>query len=329
MPAVAVALWGSSARAEDEKARRAREELERQLNQLVGEQPTKVKIEFEPLDEANFTLEDATFELDGKPIASPPAAKLQNAPQLVWTGDVKAGKHRVHANLVYANNASPLLSDEGGNKWKVGGDVSFEVNAGIEVQVRVVPLRDASQKEISKRVRLSLPAKPVMLARVDDASMPEPVAAKPTVAAAPAVVDAGRVEVVEKTVKTPVTPVALAKADRPPRSKIPKPVTSPPELTKATPAHTEAPEALVEAPAPAKAEPAPTAEPVTPPEPSAAAPVAEPVAQTPAVVDAGVAAPIATMPATSTEEPLGWGLIAVGGAIAAIGLVVLIARRRS
>lgn len=164
-----------AARAEDESERRAREEVERQLRQLIGAPPTRVKIEFAALDEPNYELEEASFELDGKSLAVPSTRQL--APEgthLVWSGEVTPGRHTVRAQVVYANSASIVVSEEGGHKWKVGGDVSFLVNAGIEVQVRVAPVRDPGQREIAKRLRLTLPTQPVMLARLDDGKMPEP-----------------------------------------------------------------------------------------------------------------------------------------------------------
>lgn len=164
--------------AEDENARRVREELERQLHQMVGSPPTRVRVDFAALDEPNFTLEAASFALDGRPLYAPPVSQLsKEGTHLVWSGDVKPGKHTVRALVVYANATSVVVSEEGGHRWKVSGEVGFEVNAGIEVQVQVVPSRDPSQRDISKRLRLSLPAKPVMLAQLDDGKMPEPLVA--------------------------------------------------------------------------------------------------------------------------------------------------------
>lgn len=172
------ALTQAVSHAEDEHARRVREELEGQLRQMVGSPPTRVRVDFAALDEPNFTLEAASFALDGKPLFAPPVSQLsKEGTHLVWSGDVKPGKHTVRALVVYANATSVVVSEEGGHRWKVSGDVGFEVNAGIEVQVQVVPSRDPSQRDISKRLRLSLPAKPVMLAQLDDGKMPEPLGA--------------------------------------------------------------------------------------------------------------------------------------------------------
>ena len=175
---VGAVLTAAVSRAEDERARRVREELEGQLHQMVGSPQTRVRVDFAALEEPNFTLEAASFALDGKPLFVPPVSQLsKDGTHLVWSGDVKPGKHTVRALVVYANATSVVVSEEGGHRWKVSGDVGFEVNAGIEVQVQIVPSRDGSQRDISKRLRLSLPAKPVMLARLDDGKMPEPLGA--------------------------------------------------------------------------------------------------------------------------------------------------------
>lgn len=165
----------AAAHAEDEAQRRAREELERQLQQMVGKQPAKVRIEFEALDEPNYKLEDASFEIDGRTLARPALDVLSTeGVHLVWNGEVTPGKHVVGAHLVYSNPTSPVLSDEGGYSWKVSGTNAFDVQAGIEVRVKITPQRDGAQKDIAKRMLVRLPATPVMLAKVDDGKMPEP-----------------------------------------------------------------------------------------------------------------------------------------------------------
>jgi hypothetical protein len=179
----------SAAFAEDAKARAAREELERQLSQMVGQQPTKVRLEYAGLDEPNYGIEEAVFEVDGRVVGSPSVSALsEEGRHLVWNGDVSPGKHVVKVLLVFANATSAVLSDEGGYKWRVGGSVGFDVHAGIEVRVTVIPKRDPSQVDVARRFKLALPAEPVMLARLDDGKMPEParpVAPAPLVDPAP------------------------------------------------------------------------------------------------------------------------------------------------
>lgn len=175
----ALLCLGATASAEDEAQRRAREELERQLNQMVGKQPAKVRIDFEALDEPNYKLEDVSFELDGRTLPRPALETLATeGTHAIWNGDVTPGKHIVGARVVYSSQASVVVSDEGGYTWKVSGTTAFDVHAGIEVRVRVTPLRDNAQKEISRRFLVRLPATPVMLAKVDDGKMPDPLVKK-------------------------------------------------------------------------------------------------------------------------------------------------------
>lgn len=187
--ALLVCLSAASAIAEDAKAKAAREELERQLHQMVGKQPTKVRIDFIGLEDPNYQIEEASFDLDGRSLRTPPLGQLSDdGAHLIWNGDVTPGKHTVKVLLVFSNGASVVLSDEGGYKWKIGGDVTFEVNSGIEVRIQVKPTRDPGQRDVAKRFKLSLPAQPVMIAALDDGVMPE-APAKPTIVAQ---VDAGR-----------------------------------------------------------------------------------------------------------------------------------------
>ena len=180
-------VLGAVALGEDPKAKAAREELERQLNQMVGKVPTKVRIDFLGLEEPNYVIEDATFELDGRTLTSPLASKLsEEGTHPVWNGDVTPGKHSVKVMLVVANRTSAVLSDEGGYKWTLRGERTAEVNAGIEVHVEVTARRDGTQTDVGKRFALATTAKPVMIATLDDGSIPEP-PKKPVLA----VVDAG------------------------------------------------------------------------------------------------------------------------------------------
>ncbi len=166
-------LSASLAFGEDAAQRNAREELEHQLKQMVGTPPTRVRVDFVSPNEPNYVLESATFEVDGKEVKSVPLATLSNeGTHAVFWGDVTPGKHKVSTKMVFASKASALVSDEGGFKWKVGGDTSFDVDPGIEVQVQIMPSRDSAQKDIAKRFKLRIPAKPVMVATLDDGKMP-------------------------------------------------------------------------------------------------------------------------------------------------------------
>lgn len=351
----------SAAFAEDAKAKAAREELERQLSQMVGQQPTKVRIEYAGLDEPNYGIEEAVFELDGRVVGSPSVRQLSDEGRhLVWNGDVTPGKHVVKVLLVFANATSAVLSDEGGYKWRVGGSVGFDVHSGIEVRVTVTPKRDGSQRDVAKRFKLALPAEPVMLARLDDGKMPEPV--KPVVLAP--VIDAGtQTPPLVAAVVDPKAQAAAALADAK-RLAAEEKKRKAEEAAEAKRLAAEEKKRLAEEAAEAKrlaaeekkrlaaeaaeaklAKPAEAAQPPVEPAQVAAAPEAAPidagvlVADVPTPIDAGAPEPVARVepdagipvaaaPPTTTEESQPpWLFIGLGvGALLLVGVVVL-ARR--
>lgn len=182
-------LSAFAAVAEDEAQRRAREEIERQLNQLVGSQPSRVRVEFRSVDDPNFAVEDFEVSVDGKPLKTPTTAAIagwvQDGPMPVGSVDVSPGAHKVTAKLTVHNTASALATEEGDHRWKLGGDVAFDVRAGLEVGVVITATRDAKQPDLGKRIKLTFPSQPVMIAKLEDATMPE--APKPK----PVVIDAG------------------------------------------------------------------------------------------------------------------------------------------
>jgi hypothetical protein len=299
------------ARAEDDKARRAREELERELKAMVGKQPTRVRVDFVAVDDPNYKLEEAAFELDGKALQTPLLSELSDDTHLLWNGDVAPGRHTLKAKVVYANGASVIVSDEGGHKWKVSGDVSFDVAAGIEVQVRVVPTRDPSQKEIAKRFKLALPAKPVMIAALDDGKMPEalvkttPAPPPPPMPAAEPMIDAGAPAVV------------VAEAPKPSPLPVKHVLTTDPVFEDV----------------PVAAKPVSPIVAATPkPEPVAVIAPVEVVRDAGAPLASGelipVPAPAAPAPPEDDGVPLMW-LLGGLGAVAVLSVIVLLARRRA
>jgi hypothetical protein len=175
--ALVVLLITSPAFGEDEARRRAREELERQLNQMVERSPARVRVEFQPVDDPNFRVEELEVMLDGKPLKAPSqaaiAAWVEEGPMPVGVLDVSPGRHKVSSKMTVHNTASVLVSEEGDARWKIAGDVAFEVASGIEVKVVVKPLRDPSQKEVAKRLKLTFPSQPLMIARLEDGALPE------------------------------------------------------------------------------------------------------------------------------------------------------------
>jgi hypothetical protein len=182
----------TTARAEDEAQRRAREELERQLNQMVEKAPSRVRVEFQPLEDPNLQVEELTILLDNKPLKAPTTAQIQgwmqDGPMPIAVLDVSPERHLVTARITVHNGASPLVVDDGDVRWRVSGDVRFDVSPGLEVRVIVTPVRDGKQPDPTKRLKLTFPSSPTMISKLEDGVMPEAPKPKPVVVA---VVDAG------------------------------------------------------------------------------------------------------------------------------------------
>ena len=93
---ILLCFLAANAAAEDPRAKAAREELEKQLGMMVGKQPTKVRVDFVALDDPNYKIEEATFELDGRNLGGPSLRELSDdGTHLIWNGDVTPGKHTV------------------------------------------------------------------------------------------------------------------------------------------------------------------------------------------------------------------------------------------
>lgn len=163
--------------AEDAQTKAAREELERELAGLTTPAPTRVRIEYVEVADANYDLLEAEFELDGHVLKTPGAKELVAAamPQaLAWESKVEPGKHQVSVRLKYRNTANPVMVPEGGHEWVLNGTRTFEQQAGLGVRVVVKTEIDARAARMEQRLVLSLPATPVMLAKLDDGSIPAP-----------------------------------------------------------------------------------------------------------------------------------------------------------
>lgn len=265
---------------------------------MVGTPPTRVRVEFVSPDEPNYVLEEATFEVDGKAVKGLPLATLSSeGTHTVFAGEVTPGKHKVSAKLLFASRASAVVSDEGGYKWKVGGDATFEVNPGIEVQVQVVPSRDSTQKDIGKRFTLRMPAEPVMVAKLDDGKMPPPPPKADVIKAA----DEG-----EKTVAAIEKAVAAVKVE--------------PAEALGEPRRAPAPQEL-------SVEPAPGQSPVA----LTAVDAGELVAGVPAIVDPPAdPAPVAAAPTGAVDAGGSlWPWLVGGGVLVLLLVLFVVTRRRS
>ncbi len=312
-------LLAISAGAETPTERKAREDLERELGQMVEKPPTRVKVIFLGLEDPNYRIEDPAIELDGTSLKLPSAATLADEGEhLIFAGDVEPGHHVVHVSVLIANSASVVISDEGGFKWKLTGEVGFDVNSGIEVQVRITPTRVEGQKDVTRRFKLHLPAKPVMLARLDDGKMPAPLAKKPPPPPPPLEpVDAG-------------PPVVAAAAEPPPKpepAKVVRKRVPEPPVRRSLPLRE--PHVTLQ-PQPEKVPPGPefTDEPLDAGPLVVAAAEELDAGPPPEVVDAGVLL-VAMEPPVDDSKLYGWLLFGGGALIVIVGLLLVTRKKRS
>ena len=131
--------FSAVASAQTDAQRRAQEELDRELSQMVGSTPARVRVSFQGLDEPNYDVTQAEFELDGKALVAPSTQALSGSALVpVYLGDVSPGRHVVKARLTILNKRSAVVTDEGGFTWRVAGSVDFDIQRGIEVAVVMV-----------------------------------------------------------------------------------------------------------------------------------------------------------------------------------------------
>ena len=160
--------------AETDQERQAREDLEKQLKSMVGTPPTKIQIDFVGLDQPNYELVEASFKLDGRNLPVSDLKKLNlEGDHLIFHGDVQPGEHKLESKFEFRNMTSQVVSAEGGYKWKLGSDVSFRTESGIEVRVKVTPELNM-KADIKNRIVIKSPATVKMLAKLDDGTMPDP-----------------------------------------------------------------------------------------------------------------------------------------------------------
>ncbi len=318
------ALWmlillpGLSALAEDEKARRARQELEREVKALVDIPEPRVEMTFGGPANAQYALSEATFVLDGKELVTPPAGALAAQGGLpIFQGEVASGTRMLTVDLVYTDGGSGFFSYTNGYKYKLKAKFSFLAQRGLLVRVKVRVNEDPSDS--AKKLKLGVSAAAEMVAKLEDGVMPAsptPVlpastaleAARPAaeVAEAPKPVAEARVVPVKATGRAQV---ALAVAG-----------TKPAKRTEDTLSPLVQPELPVAkaAPVPAAAEPVPAAaEPV----PAAAEPPAIAKAPEPAPV------PVAVAPVTAERAPVTLWIVAGLAALGAVGFFALSRRR--
>lgn len=215
-------LLAGTARAAEPSSveQRAREDLDRQLQALVKTPPPEVVISFEGLPGAGtgrgYKLVEADFSLNNQPLAVPGPEEL-NGPGLHRLAVVKVeeGSFTLVSRVTYTSDAWNLFSEESGFLWKLTASVTFQVQKGLRVKVKVMPSINPTAPDPRLKLKLSHDTSVEMTAPLADADLHE----------AP---DAGAPV---KVAQTPVTPPVQT----PPTTPTP-PVAQRPEPVSVTPA---------------------------------------------------------------------------------------------
>ncbi|WP_426751532.1 OmpA family protein [Myxococcus sp. Y35] len=219
-------LLAASARAAEPSAveQRAREDLDRQLQEMVKTPPPEIIISFEGLPGAGtskgYKLVEADFLVNGQPLAIPGLDKLNGPGQhrlAVLT--VEEGSYTLVSHVTYANESWNLFSEESGFLWKLTASVTVQVQRGLRARVRVLPAINPTAPDPRLKLKLSHDVTAEMTVPLADVAVPDKVdVGAPAVAQAPA-----------KTPPPPVSPVSTPVAAAPPVTAPVKAVEAPEE----------------------------------------------------------------------------------------------------
>jgi outer membrane protein OmpA-like peptidoglycan-associated protein len=203
---------------------RAREDLDRQLQALVKTPPPEVVLMFESLPGAGtargYKLVEADFELNGQPLAVPGPEQLGAPGQhRLAVLKVEEGSFTLLSRVTYASDSWSLFSEESGFLWKLTASVTFQVQKGLRVNVKVQPGINPTAPDPRLKLKLSHAVTAEMTAPPADVAIPDPV---PVAKAPPP--------------KVPETPVQPATATQPVTAAVPVKGVEAPELGPVAPA---------------------------------------------------------------------------------------------
>jgi hypothetical protein len=162
------AAFGDSSRTEH-----ARQQLDRQLEQMVKPPPASLEIIFDGIDSTRYTLLESSFALDGPPLP----VKVSGAEQrhtVLFSGEVTPGEHILMTRLVYEESArGGLFSYGSGIKFKVPGKFIITAQRGVALRVRArVEVDDGA--EPSKRLELVGKVEADLRAKLEEGMPPPP-----------------------------------------------------------------------------------------------------------------------------------------------------------
>ncbi len=174
---VLVGVFAANARADDPEAK-AREDLDRQLRQMVQIPPPEVVVTFEglPPQSEGYKLLEAEFLVDGEALATPePEALNKPGSHRLLVTQLPEGTHTLVSRVTYVNDSWSLFSETNGFLWKMTATVNFQMQKGLRVRVKVVPVIVPKAPDPRLKLKLTHDVAAEMTAELADATLPEPV----------------------------------------------------------------------------------------------------------------------------------------------------------
>lgn len=153
-----IALLGStsSLAQEDARTRAAREELERQLEELTRVPPPRLELLYDSPAGLTFKLVEAQFMLDGVKLVAPSVSELSSAgSHPIFIAIVPQGRHEVVSQLVFVRSASAVFSYLEGYRWKLQAKTRFDTAPGTRVRVRSTVARVADATDERGELKLA------------------------------------------------------------------------------------------------------------------------------------------------------------------------------
>ena len=185
LPWAALALLlALPAQGEDEAGmRRAHEEVEKEMSQLVKLPPSTVKVQWTGIDKDIFGLDEARFELDGERLSYGEAAELlKPGTRQLYQGPVEPGTHKLTVTLTLHRSDVSLFSGLRTTKYAVSSELPFPGARGLAVTVSVGLHVTEKETDPKKQLSLVTKVKPEMVAKLDDTPpAPLPVVPPPVV----------------------------------------------------------------------------------------------------------------------------------------------------
>jgi hypothetical protein len=133
--------------------------------------PAEVVVVLEGPNGARYRLEEATVQLDGRPLAAAFASAAGPEPKGTPVSD---GDHVLSARLVYRGQALGPYPWEEGPRWALPARVTLQASRGLRIRVRLTVETNDRAPALSQRLALHAAVEPEMLVALDDAPLPPP-----------------------------------------------------------------------------------------------------------------------------------------------------------